>query len=279
MEYAVILLDVDGTLVDGQDHYNHGLLQALQQAQKAHPELRIVLFTAYEWGEVLVQRAQRGLTRLTVRQTLAAHGITVEAVIISGSNQAETTPEAFGSYYQHVFAPIEEQLVAATTKDHHMLHTLLARYPDLALQDSVYRQRNQALRTLDTQAYGGNNNKESMFRHVLDYFDPRAQFLVLDDNAAVLAAAKALQEQEGYPLQGHLTTVQGYQAGLETQRQYLQLLEYVFAWSASSPAELLKTSFVNKSKQFLQHFLGRRSSQAAPSASLPIATPPPAPRR
>jgi hypothetical protein len=270
MSFPVLLLDIDGTLVDGLGQYNQGLLQALQQAQIAHPELHIVLFTAYEWGESLVQKAERGLTRQVVCQVLADHGVRIEAVIISHSNQAEQEPAAFGQYYVKVFQPIEEQLMADPVHDLAHLRAILAHYPEIGQQEAEYKKRNQAIRRIDTQALGGNDNKEPMFRHVLQHYGKGVKFLVVDDSAAVLAAAKHLHEREGYLIQRYLTTVQAYKAGIETADSYLQNFAKAFAWpwvAATPTTAPAPTAELDKNRGLLRRFFGRRSPRETPTPS------------
>jgi hypothetical protein len=239
----VILLDIDGTLVDGLGNYNQGLLSALCRAQQNYP-LHIVLFTAYEWGENFIQKTQRGLTRLAVYQTLIRHGLKIDAVVVSGSNQDETEPAAFGHYYESVFRPIEAQCLTYPYPSAARVQQILDQYPALAQRDAEYKTRNQTLRTIDTCDQGGNDNKEPIFRHVLRHYGHQAQFLVLDDNAAVLAAARYLREQEGYPIQHYLTTVQAYRAGLDSETSYFCLLAKTFSW----PVEPIPTPSTSSSR-------------------------------
>jgi hypothetical protein len=224
MPISVLLMDVDGTLVNGLGEYNHALMEAIRIARKAYADLQIVLFTSYEWISLL-PKAERGLTRDIVMQELSHHEIPVTAVIMTHSSQAEHEPAAFGHYYKEVFQPIEKLM--ESVRDKAKLEGILARYPDAQHQEAAYKS-SAPKRTINTRAQGANDNKEPMFRYVLAHYDdPGTLFLIVDDSAAVLAAADHLRETEGYPLQRLLTTVQ---AGMATTQSYLHAFATAFNW-------------------------------------------------
>jgi hypothetical protein len=269
MKSEILLVDVDGTLVDGKGQYNLGLIQAIAKTQAKHPTLKVVLFTSYELGEVLLQRVQKGLTRQAVRQQLTDSGIQVNAVIVSGSNQAEQNQNmGFGQYYEKVFVPIENELAQLPKENRIAQVEQLNKHSSQVLEDQAYRESNNAERRINTQAHGGNDNKEPMFRYVLNYYGKNAKLLVLDDSSAVIAAACHLREQERYAIQDYLTTVSAYQAGLHDEKSYCQLFNQIFDWERPAP-HLLICHNTHQSKGFFRFFGKRRSSLSTQEESLP----------
>ena len=217
-ETITIALDVDGTLYDNGDSskINMGLIAALKEKKTAEEakgnKVQFVLCTSY-WIDQIPKNAMEGTTRLETVRLLEKNGISVDAVIISGSPYANEN--TLGEYYATRVRSIEEAAIPSAKdgslsdgdrKTFFAGQKVTLDESDTPVEDLEFNTADKEI--LDKEDPSKTMEKQNMLRHIAKHVN--GSIIMWDDKPQVILAAEHVNKEtadKGVPIKGILVNM------------------------------------------------------------------------